>query len=67
MKENRLKPYSFPISDELKESLQLLAAADHRPTANYIRLLLEKHVEERRKKTPAIFEPKPTAEAVGAL
>lgn len=63
MKE-RLKPYSFPMSDELREALQALADADHRLLANYIRATLEKHVEAQRKKSPTIFESKPTAEAV---
>ena len=40
MKE-KLKPYSFPMSDELRESLQLLADADHRLLASYIRMTLE--------------------------
>jgi predicted DNA-binding protein len=56
MKE-KLKPYSFPISDELKESLQQLADADRRLLASYIRATLEKHVEAARKKSPALFEP----------
>ena len=63
---DRLKPYSVPISDELKESLKLLAAADNRLLANYIRATLEKHVEEKRRKTPSLFEPKPETEAARA-
>ena len=65
MKE-KLKPYSFPMSDELRESLQLLADADHRLLASYIRMTLEKHVEAQREKSPTIFTSKAEAETVGA-
>jgi predicted DNA-binding protein len=61
---SKLKNYSFPMSDELRESLQRLADADHRLLASYIRTTLEKHVEAQRKKSPALFEPKAEAVAV---
>lgn len=57
------KIISVPVSPDLKSGLDTLAGAENRPTANYIRLLLEKHVEERRRKTPAVFERQPVAEA----
>jgi predicted DNA-binding protein len=47
MKEHKLKPYSFPITDELKEALQKLAAADSRTLANYVRTVLERHARDQ--------------------
>lgn len=40
-------------SEEFKEELERLAAADKRPLSNYVRLILEKHVEELSKKKAA--------------
>jgi predicted DNA-binding protein len=53
------KIISVPMSAELKADLDLLADADHRPTASYIRLLLEQHVKEQRAAQPKLFKPKP--------
>lgn len=50
---------SVPMSPDLKAALDLLADADHRPTASYTRMVLEKHVEAQRRKNPALFERKP--------
>jgi predicted DNA-binding protein len=35
------------VSRDLRERLEALAAADKRPLANYIRLVLEQHVAEK--------------------
>ena len=43
----KLKPYSFPIDDELKDALQELADRDSRTLANYVRLILEQHAIEQ--------------------
>lgn len=60
------KIMSIPVSPELKADLDTLADADHRPTASYTRLVLEKHISEQRKKNPALFEPKPEPEPAHA-
>jgi predicted DNA-binding protein len=41
-----LKPYSVPITDELKDALKRLAAVERRPAANYVRMVLEQHAIE---------------------
>jgi hypothetical protein len=61
--DERLKPYSFPMGNELRAALQTLADADHRPLANFIRLKLEEVVREARASQPELFEQ--PAEAVG--
>jgi hypothetical protein len=53
--ENKLKPYSFPMPDRLRAALQALADGEQRPLANYIRLVLERHVAE-------VNAPKPELE-----
>lgn len=50
------KIISVPASPELNSDLETLADADHRPKANYIRLVLEAHVREQRATRPEIFE-----------
>ncbi len=52
---------SVPVSLELKADLDLLAGADYRTLASYVRLLLEQHVKEQRAERPELFE----AETVG--
>jgi predicted DNA-binding protein len=39
-------PISTRCTEELREQLEQLASADSRPLAQYVRLVLEKHVEE---------------------
>lgn len=58
------KIISVPTSPELNADLDILSDADHRPKANYIRLVLEQHVKEQRKKRPALFEKKREVEPV---
>jgi predicted DNA-binding protein len=53
------KIMSVPLSAEVKADLDLLAENDHRPTANYTRLVLEQHVKEQREARPELFTPKP--------
>lgn len=52
------KIISIPVSPDLKTDLDILASGDHRPTASYIRLLLEQHVKEQRAVRPIVFEQK---------
>lgn len=40
---------STRCSEELKQQLEQLADADKRPLSNYVRLVLEQHVEEAAK------------------
>jgi predicted DNA-binding protein len=60
------KIMSVPVSTELKADLDLLAEDDHRPTANYTRLVLEQHVKEQREARPQLFAPKAHAEPAAA-
>lgn len=42
-------PLSFRLHPALKAGLQKLAEADRRSLTNYIEVLLEKHLEEKKK------------------
>ncbi len=42
---------STRCTEELKQSLEQLADAEKRTLANYVRLVLEKHVEDSKPKT----------------
>jgi predicted DNA-binding protein len=44
---------STRCSEEFKQELERLAAAEKRPLSNYVRLILEKHVEELSKSKKA--------------
>lgn len=50
---DKLKPFTVPISDELKNELKRLAEQDSRPPANYARMVLEKHVRESKAQSGA--------------
>lgn len=43
-----LKPFSVPISDDLKRDLHKLASSDERKLATYVRKVLKEHVTEAR-------------------
>jgi predicted DNA-binding protein len=40
------KPFSVPLPEDLKKAIDRLAKADSRPAASYVRLVLEKHIQE---------------------
>lgn len=45
-KDNFTAPISTRCTKELRDKLEKLATADNRPLAQYVRLVIEKHVEE---------------------
>jgi predicted DNA-binding protein len=45
-RDNYKAPVSTRCTEELRGKLEQLASADSRPLAQYVRLVLEKHVEE---------------------
>jgi predicted DNA-binding protein len=45
-KEQFTSPISTRCTEDLRDKLEQLAADDSRPLASYVRLVLEKHVEE---------------------
>jgi hypothetical protein len=47
--EQRSAALSFRITPSLKAALEQLAKADRRPLSNYLELVLEAHVEQKRK------------------
>lgn len=49
-KEIKTVSINFRIEESTKEDLEKLADADSRTLSNYIRVLLEKHVEKTKKK-----------------
>jgi predicted DNA-binding protein len=66
MMKERLKPYSVPISEQLKQDLETLAANDSRPAANYVRRVLEDHVQKFRARKPELFEGREEAKQQAA-
>lgn len=45
-KEQFTAPISTRCTEDLRDELERLAAADSRPLASYVRLVLEKHVKD---------------------
>lgn len=45
-KDNFTAPISTRCTEDLRDKLEELANSDSRPLASYVRLVLEKHVEE---------------------
>ena len=48
-KSNYTAPVSTRTTEETREKLEKLASDDSRPLAQYVRLVLERHVEEAAK------------------
>jgi predicted DNA-binding protein len=52
-RDNYTARLTTPCTESLREKLEELATADSRPLASYVRLVLEKHVEDATTKKKA--------------
>ena len=53
----RITSVNVRISPEMKDDLQVLADRYRRKLSDYVRLVLEHHLEQQKRREPGTFEP----------